>query len=537
MPRHLLDVSMKRSLVERLLSTRLQRRDLLIGGALTGLILARQWPRCLLAQTKFTDYPFTLGVASGEPLPDGVVLWTRLAPDPLNGGGMPAEDVAVTYTIATDAALQNVVRQDTAIAPAAMGHSVHIEVSGLESDRDYWYRFEAGGETSPIGRTRTAPAPGAPIGQFRFAFASCQNYQDGFYTAYQNMAEENLDLVIHLGDYIYERRINSEAVRQHNSPEIITLEDYRNRYALYKSDPNLKAAHAAFPWTFTWDDHEVNNNYAGFTPEDDQSTEAFAQRRAAAYQVYYEHMPLRASSIARGAFLQLYRRLSFGDLVSFNLLDTRQYRTDQPCDDTFGIRCEEAFSPAATMTGNRQENWLRSGLNRSNARWNVIAQQTMFAQFNFGDSQLLPGDFFNPDQWDGYVVQRNRLIQFLQARKPSNPILITGDIHSSWVHNIKTDFDNPESETVGAEFVGASISSSFGDDEAESSAVVTAALPGNLHTQFFDGLNRGYVRCTVTPDIWQSDFRVVSTTQEDTAEVSTLASFVVENGRPGAQPA
>ena len=529
---------MKHSFMKRALSTRLQRRGLLIGaGAFTGLILAGQWPRRIIAQPKLADYPFTLGVASGDPSPDGVVLWTRLAPDPLNGGGMPAADVEVAYTVAADPALRRVVRRDTAIAPAALGHSVHVEISGLEPGRDYWYRFEAGGEASPIGRTRTAPAPGAPLSQFRFAFASCQDYQDGFYTAYQNMAAEDLDLVIHLGDYIYEGGVNPTAVRQHNSPEAITLEDYRNRYALYKSDPNLQATHAAFPWTFTWDDHEVDNNYAGFTPEDEQSAEAFAQRRAVAYQVYYEHMPLRASAIARDGFLQLYRRLNFGDLVSFNLLDTRQYRTDQPCNDTLGPRCQEAFSQTATMTGERQENWLHSGLNRSTARWNVIAQQIMFAQFNAGDSPLLPNDFFNPDQWDGYVAQRDRLIQFLQARKPSNPIVITGDFHSSWVHDIKANFDDPASETVGAEFVGTSISSYFGDDEAGASALVRAALPGNPHTQFFDGLNRGYVRCTLTPDIWQSDFRVVSTTQIDTAEVSTLASFVVETGRPGVQPA
>ena len=528
---------MKRSFVDQLLSTRLRRRRLLLGtGAFTGLVIAGRWPHPLLAQTSFSDYPFSLGVASGDPLPDGVVLWTRLAPDPLNGGGMPPADVTVTYTVATDEALQNIVQQGSAIAPAALGHSVHVELSGLEPGRDYWYRFEAGGEASPIGRTRTAPAPGTPLNQFRFAFANCQEYQNGFYTAYENMANEDLDLVIHLGDYIYEGGINPDAVRQHNSPEVVTLEEYRNRYALYKSDPNLKAAHAAFPWTFTWDDHEVDNNYAGFIPEDDQSAEAFAQRRAVAYQVYYEHMPLRAASIARGEFLQLYRRLTFGNLVTFNVLDTRQYRTDQPCGDTFGPRCDASFNPTASMTASRQENWLLSGLNRSTANWNVIAQQTMFSEFDFGNTQLLPGDFFNPDQWDGYVAQRDRMIQFLQARRPSNPVVITGDIHSSWVHDIKTDFSNPDSETVGTEFVATSISSSFGGDEESTNALVAAAVPGNPHTKFFNGLNRGYVRCTVTPDTWQSDYRVAITIQEETSLVGTMASFVVENGQPGAQP-
>ncbi|MEO0395909.1 MAG: alkaline phosphatase D family protein [Cyanobacteria bacterium P01_A01_bin.137] len=518
-----------------LLSNRVYRRSVLAGmGAFTGLILSGQRSN-LLAQTRFSSYPFTLGVASGDPVPDGVVLWTRLAPDPLNGGGMPPGDVAVTCTIATDEALQNVVRRESAVARATMGHSVHLEVSGLEPGRHYWYRFEAGGEESPVGRTRTASAPGTPLSQFRFAFASCQDYQNGFFTAYQNMVREDLDLVIHLGDYIYEYGPDPEAVRQHNGPEIISLDDYRNRYALYRLDPNLRAAHAAFPWTFTWDDHEVDNNYANFVPEDDQSARDFAVRRAIAYQVYYEHMPLRRPSAARGAFLKLYRRLSFGNLITFNVLDTRQYRTDQPCGDQFGPRCEDALSTTATMTGQRQENWLFSGLNRSNTRWNVLAQQTMFSQFNFGNTPFLPGNFFNPDQWDGYTAQRDRIVNFLQARKPSNPVVITGDIHSSWVHDIKADFDNPSSATVGTEFIGTSIAASFGG--ADTNALVAAAVPGNPHTKFFDGLNRGYVRCTVTPDRWQTDYRTVETIQVPTSTVQTLASFVVENGQPGAQPA
>lgn len=529
---------MKRSFFDQLLRTRMQRRRLLIGaGASTGLILAGRWPQRVLAQTRFSSYPFTLGVASGDPTPDGVVLWTRLAPEPLSGGGMANADVTVNYTVATDEALQNVVQRGTTLAPADLGHSVHAEVEGLQPGRDYWYRFEAGGEESPVGHTKTAPAAGASLNQFKFAFANCQDYENGFYTAYANLANEDLDLVVHLGDYIYEGGVDPDAVRQHNSAEIITLDDYRNRYAQYRLDVNLQAAHANFPWIFTWDDHEVDNNHANFIPEDDQSADAFLQRRIAAYQAYYEHMPLRAASIARGPYLQLYRRLNFGNLVSFNVLDTRQYRTDQPCGDVFGPRCEESFDPAATMTGARQERWLLSGLARSRAQWNVIAQQTMFSQFNFGNSPVAPADLFNADQWDGYVAQRDRLIQFLEARKPSNPVVITGDIHSSWVHDIKTDFDNPESATVGTEFVGTSISSSFGGNEEETSAFVSAAVPGNPHTKFFNGLNRGYVRCTLTPDTWQTDYRVVTTIQEETAMVGTLASFVVENGQPGAQPA
>ncbi|MBD2502545.1 alkaline phosphatase D family protein [Anabaena azotica] len=514
------------------LTTQCRRRDfLLVAGFFTGLAVASQW-HPVKAQTRFSGYPFSLGVTSGDPLPDSVVLWTRLAPDPLNGGGMPPVNVPVQWQIARDENMTQVVQQGTALATPELAHSVHIDVRGLEPDRWYWYQFKVSNEVSPVGRTRTAAAPFSSIQKFNFAFASCQDWQNGFYTAYKHMAEEDLDLVVHLGDYIYEYGPRSDAPRQHIGPEIITLADYRNRYALYRTDANLQAAHANFPWAVTWDDHEVDNDYANFIPEDDQSREAFERRRANAYQAYYEHMPLRLSSLPKQASMLLYRRLTFGDLAQFNILDTRQYRTDQPCGDGFKPRCDAALDAKATMTGARQEAWLFRGLEKSSARWNVIAQQTMLAQFDFDPRPGIP--VFNMDQWDGYVAARQRLLNFLEQRQPSNPVVITGDIHSSWVHDLKVDFNNPLSATVGTEFVGTSITSDF---PTASIATVQAALTDNPHTKFFNATYRGYVRCQLTRELWQSDYRAVSSILEEKATINTLASFVVENGQPGAKRA
>ncbi|MEA5514734.1 alkaline phosphatase [Nodularia sp. UHCC 0506] len=513
----------------RLLANQCKRRSFLLGaGFLTGLTVTSQW-QPVLANHRFSSYPFSLGVASGDPLPDAVVIWTRLAPNPLNGGGMPLRNVPVRWKVALDEKMRRVVRRGATLATPELGHSVHVDVRGLDPDRWYWYQFQVGREFSPIGRTRTAPAFYSSIQELNFAFVSCQDWQNGFYTAFRHLAEENLDLVVHLGDYIYEYGPEAGAPRQHNGPEIVTLEDYRNRHALYKTDPYLQAAHAACPWLVTWDDHEVDNNYANLIPEDNQSLEAFTQRRVNAYQAYYEHMPLRRSSLPNGADMLLYRRFTFGNLAEFNVLDTRQYRTDQPCDDGLKPRCADALDSNATMNGSEQEQWLLTGLDQSRSRWNIIAQQTMFAQYNFNTNPE-PG-VFNLDQWDGYVAERDRILNFLHQRQPSNPVVITGDIHSSWVHDLKLDFDNPNSPTVGTEFIGTSISSDF---PAQFIAPVQASLTNNPHTKFFDGAFRGYVRCKLTPGLWQTDYRAVSSILDLNASVKTLASFVVQDGQPGA---
>ncbi|HET9257662.1 MAG TPA: alkaline phosphatase D family protein [Pseudonocardiaceae bacterium] len=506
------------------------RRDLLAGG----VVLASAALGGCGAPARVPGEVFSLGVASGDPLPDSVVLWTRLAPEPLAGGGMPPRAVEVQWEIAEDEGFRRVVRRGTEWAVPELAHSVHAEPGGLRPGASYFYRFRAGDQISPVGRTRTGPDLGSSPGRLRLAFVSCQDWQGGYYSAYRGIAGEDLEFVLHLGDYIYEYAPRPGSPRQHDGPELDSLESYRNRHALYRTDPDLRAAHAAHPFVLTWDDHEVDNNYANDIPEDTTgpaqgSRAEFLNRRARAYQAYYEHLPLRRSQRPAGPSALLYRRLRFGDLAEFAVLDTRQYRTDQPCGDGMKPRCAAALDPAATMTGPVQERWLLEGLDRSGARWNVIAQQTMFAQYDFAAG---PDAVFNLDQWDGYVAARARILGFLAQRRPPNPVVLSGDIHSSWVHDLKADFADPRSATVGTEFVGTSISSRF---PASLSSSVTAALADNPHTRFFNGDLRGYIRCDADRQRWTSAFRVVDTVLTPGAATRTLAEFTVENGHPGAQ--
>ncbi|MBD6616049.1 alkaline phosphatase [Komarekiella sp. 'clone 1'] len=521
---------------EQFLQSRIKRRNLIIGaGAFTGLAIANQFShQPAIARGRFSNYPFTLGVASGEPYPTSVVIWTRLAPEPLNGGGMPYANVPIRWEVATDPDMRRVVSRGTVIATPQLAHSVRVVVEGLRSDSWYWYRFIVGRDASPIGRTRTAPLAGIYLSKFNFALVSCQNYEQGYYTAYKYLAQEkDLSLVVHVGDYIYEGGIRTDRVRQHNSPEIVTLDDYRNRHALYKTDSNLQAAHAAFPWIVTWDDHEVENNYANniseLDTEPDQDRAIFLQRRAVAYQAYYEHMPLRPFSRPTGPDMQLFRRLDFGNLATFHVLDTRQYRTDQPCGDGTKERCPENFDPKATITGKAQEDWLFQGLNSSHTKWNVLAQQVPIAQRDMTPGE---GGTFSMDKWDGYLASRDRLLAFLGQRQPSNPVSLAGDVHSNWAMNLKANFDQPESATVGSEFVCTSISS--GGDGADTTPTVEAYLPDNPHIKFFNG-QRGYVRCALTPTTWKTDYLVLSDVTTQFGTISKRASFVVEDGRPGVQ--
>ena len=521
---------------ERLLGNRIKRRNLIIGaGAFTGLTLASQFSHDrVMARGRFSDYPFKLGVASGEPDATSVVIWTRLAPEPLNGGGMPLANVPVRWRVARDPDMRRVVARGTIVATPELAHSVRVVVSGLEPENWYWYQFTVGREESPIGRTRTAPSLQSNLNQFKFAFVSCQNYQQGYYTAYKYLAEDDLNLVVHTGDYIYEGGISSTAVRPHNGSEIFTLEDYRNRYGLYKSDPNLQAAHAAFPWIVTWDDHEVENNYANniseIDTEPDQNREIFLQRRAIAYQVYYEHMPLRPFSRPIGPDMQMFRRLSFGNLATFHVLDTRQYRTDQPCGDGTKQRCDEVLNPEATILGERQERWLYEGLDSSQTKWNVLAQQVPIAQRDFQPGE---GQTFSMDKWDAYLASRNSLMNFLAQRKPSNPVSLAGDVHSNWAMELKADFDNPNSATIGSEFVCTSISS--GGNGMDIPPNVAAYLPDNPHIKFYNG-QRGYVRCLLTPRTWTTDYLVMSNVTTPFGTISKRATYVVQDGIPGIQP-
>ncbi|MEO3816842.1 alkaline phosphatase D family protein [Plantactinospora sp. B24E8] len=469
---------------------------------------------------------FTLGVASGDPLPDGVVLWTRLAPQPLAGGGMPDRPVRVRWEVAEDSRFRRIRHRGAATAHPDLGHSVHVEVAGLDPDREYFYRFRAGQEISPVGRTRTAPADHAHTRHLRFAFASCQDFQAGAYTAHRHLAGEDLAFVAFLGDYIYENRPNTAAYRVHEgTDEPYSLVDYRNRHAQYKTDPDLQASHAAFPWIVTFDDHELDNNWADEIPQDpaQQTPEAFRARRRAAFQAYYENMPLRRSALPRGLDIRLYRRLRFGDLASVHVLDTRQYRSDQPA------TLAEAMNPELSMTGPEQEHWLVQGLRSSGSRWNLLANQVMWAS---NDRQAGPERTYDLDNWDGYRVQRRRLLEFFGSGQVDNPVVLTGDRHCTWVCDLRPDFDDPASPVVAAEITGTSITSGGNPDTAGFHRTYDPIMAESPHWKYIDN-QRGYVVCDVTPERMLSSLRLVDTVWAPTATVRTAAEFVVLAGAPG----
>ncbi len=510
------------------------RRTFLL--AASGLALSLQ-PLRLLAQLRFEKNPFSLGIASGYPQPDGIVLWTRLAPDPLNGGGMPNAAVDVTWEIADNESFSNVLHKGVARATPELAHSVHAEINGLQAARMYWYRFHAGAATSAAGRFRTAPAADAANERLRFALASCQQYEQGYFTAYRHMAREDLDLVVHVGDYIYESSWGNELVRRHGSGEALSLDDYRNRYALYKSDADLQAAHAAFPWLVTWDDHEVSNDYANDRSQRNDPRSTYLRRRAGAYQAYYEHMPLPAWARPRGPNAQLYTHTAFGQLARFYMLDDRQYRSHQVCakpgrggsNVVKATECAERLSPDLTLLGAEQERWLNGALDKPSAGWNIIAQQTLMAQ-RTRDADGAPG--YWTDGWDGYPKARERLLGAVAQRKISNPLVLGGDVHAGIVADLKVNFDDAQSPVIASEFVGTSITS-----QGPGAKFSEAVMQRNPHLKFHNGTQRGYTTFDVTPAQCTVRLRTLSKVTDPQATISDLAGFVVENGKAGARPA
>lgn len=495
-----------------------------------------------LDTARLTDDPFTLGVASGDPHPDSVLLWTRLAPAPYQAdGGLPARRVTVEWEIALDARFRSVVRRGKADAHPEFHHTVHVEVGGLAPGRLYHYRFRAGRFVSPAGRTRTAPAPRSRAGALTFGIVSCQRYDQGYYTAYRHLAQEDLDVVLHLGDYLYEYAVNDVAgARAYPAGtlpsglfnhETVTLEDYRLRYALYKSDPDLRAAHAAHPFVVTWDDHETENNYAGDTPENSVPPEEFLLRRAAAYRAYWENMPLRRPQLPEGADLKLYRRLHWGRLAQFDVLDTRQYRSNQAYGDGWQYPGPESENPARTLTGAAQERWLLDGWRRSDAVWNVVPQQVTFSQRL--DTPTPPAKV-SMDSWDGYPASRERVLAGAQAAGVENLMVLTGDVHVHYGFDIKRDFSDPGSKTVGTEIVTTSVTSGGnGSEKPANWGDLTAANP---HMRFYNGL-RGYTTVTLGRERARADFKTVSHVTTQGAPLTTAASFVTEAGEPGLKPA
>jgi len=484
---------------------------------LWGLALAEALPGQNSAP-RFASNPFTLGVASGDPSSGGVVLWTRLM-----GDGLKAP-VSVRWVVASDEKCTKIVKRGTAAASPDLAHSVHVEVNGLAPDRPYWYRFTAGNEESPIARTRTAP--NRSIDHLNFAFASCQHFENGWFTAYDHMVQEDLDLIVFLGDYIYENGPGGPGrIRQHTGPEIMTLSDYRNRHALYKSDPLLQKAHAHAPWIVTWDDHEVDNDYARDHHEHGMPRDQFMERRSSAYQAYYEHMPLRIGAKPQGSAMQMYRRISYGDFATFHVLDTRQFRDPQPCGGS-GTKpsCDESRDVKRTMLGEAQTRWLLDGLDKSPAKWNILANQVIFAPADF---RVGPDIGFSMDKWSGYEASRNTVMSFLADRKIRNPVVITGDVHSNWAFDLRRNWQDAKSDPLGVEFVGTSISS--GGDGMDARPDTPLQMAENPHLRFFNA-QRGYVKCSIGAKQWRTDYRVLPYVTRPGAPVTTRASFVVEDG-------
>ncbi len=483
--------------------------------------------------------PFTLGVASGEPSPDGMVLWTRLAHDPLADdglGGMGTTHTEVEWELASDERFRKIVRRGRETTGPELGHSVHVELAGLSAGREYFYRFKVGSQVSPAGRTRTTPG-GSSMAPFTMLFTSCSQYEHGYFTAYRRMAEEEPDLMLHVGDYQYEYAAGKYVapggnVRDHVGPETTTLANYRQRYAQYKTDADLQAAHAAAPWLVVFDDHEIENNWADDVRELPLDPPGdFPTRRAAGLRAYWENMPLRQAQRPKGQDMQLYRRVGWGGLTTFHMLDTRQYRGDQPCGDTFGTDCAARTDDARSLPGSPQERWIADGFRRSRARWDVLGQQVFFSQVDFTPG---PGRGFNPDAWDGYPGSRNRVVDSWVNGGARNLVVLTGDIHSHWAADIKQRFDDPASPVIGSELVSSSITS--GGDGSETSSYIPGVLAENPHIRFYNN-RRGYVRTRFSASEVRADFRVVPYVRKPGAPGETRESFVIEDRKAGLQQA
>jgi len=516
----------------------MDRRHFLGGGMAAGLAAFLQAPQARSASPiSFASDPFALGVASGDPSADGVVLWTRLCPDPLDPDGLGDRAFEVGYQVAADPAFKRIVRAGRRTALPERAHTVHVDLYGLEPDRDYWYRFEAGGVQSPVGRAITLPAPGAPKDRLKLAWASCQHYEAGLFSAYRDMIAGDPRLILHVGDYIYESPSSGPQYRRHPNANPRTLAQYRSHHAVYKTDPDLQAAHLHTSWAFVWDDHEVSNDYAGLAPENPAETADFPARRAAAYQAYLEHLPISRRALLGPDGVRLYQRLAFGDLVDLVMLDTRQYRSPRACIDPVNYRsravgCSELTAAGRTVLGADQERWLGQMLTRDPARWTALVQTTMFARLFQHDAS--GADVGYQDGWDGYPMARQAVTDRLVQSKVQNAVFLGGDVHCFFANDVRADFRKPDSPVVASEFVGTSITSpSYG--YAAYKKIVDA--PDNNHIHFYDDRKRGYGRAEITREGWNVDLRQIDSVWSKAPVVSSLARFHVAAGRPGPQAA
>lgn len=506
------------------------------GGVLKGMPALGEPTHRQAEPSSSLDYPFGLGVASGDPLPSSVVIWTRLAPKPYESfGGMDDRAVPVQWEVAEDDRFRRVVARGNEVAVPEFAHSVHVDVQRLRPWRDYFYRFRVGQHVSPVGRAKTAPAANTDLQSMTLALASCQAWWDGYYTVYSDLAARQPDVVFHAGDYLYEYGIAPDGGSRQTpvpslfSAETISLDQYRDRYALYKADPDLQAAHHAAPWIVTMDDHEVENNWAGPISENNEPAASFLVRRANAFRAWYEHMPVRTTQMPVGPDLQLYRSFTYGSLVDISVLDTRQYRDDQAAGDGSDPPNPGSQDPARTMTGAAQEQWLLDRLAGSQATWDVLAHQTAIARLDTGagDPVIVP-----MDTWDGYEGSRNRILGGAYERGVRNLVSIAGDLHRTVASDLKLDFTDPASPVVGTEIVGTSISSARDGEDLDTGGATI--LAENEHVKFVN-FQRGYVHCTITPERWDSEFRVAEYVTRPGSPISTRTRLVIEDGRPGIQ--
>jgi alkaline phosphatase D len=526
----------------------MQRRDFLTGASQMAALMAWQnlfakpsRPKAEPAQvTDWTAPPetFSLGVASGEPMPDGFVIWTRLAPKPLQeDGGMPAQAVRVQWQVSRDARFTKVVQQGEFLTDPAKAHCVHVQLEGLDSAQHYHYRFSAGGQESPIGRTRTAPALDADPGSLRFALSSCQHYEQGYFTAHREIAATDLDFVLFVGDYIYESPTHRRSLVRHHAvqvEDVYSLDLYRIHHASYKLDGDLRACHAAHPWLMTWDDHEVRNDYDGsHDSEGDLSPEDFLKRRAMAYQAYFEHLPISPKRAPVGPDATFYTQYTWGKLAQLWLLDTRQWRAAQVCNDAIHApwrarllwQCKPTEAPERSMLGQAQERWLADTLASSTSAWRLIGQTT----------QLTPGGFGTPlgpllyaDGWDAFPAARERLLAAIAQPRVPDVVVLGGDVHRHVAANLRQRPGDPSSPIIASEIVGSSITSR-GLSEVLNQWM-RRSNPDILHSRSDE---RGYALVDITAKRLRCDFRATAHPVKADASFHTQASFVIDRGVPG----
>lgn len=514
------------------------RRNFLAAAAVTGLAA----PGILKAQGFLRDYPFQLGVAAGDPASDGFVIWTRLAPEPLAlHGGMPRVNVPVDWEVASDGAFRNIVAKGTELARPELAHSVHVELSGLQPNRPYYYRFIAAGERSLRGRARTLPAIGSRVDALKFGVAGCQHYEAGYFGAYRHMAKEDLAFIYHYGDFIYEYSsdytyvdgLPARPVRKHAFRSLHDVNEFRLAYAQQLTDVDLQAARSVHAFLSSFDDHEIINDWVGLTANwkmgletndpDAASPEVFALKKQAAMQAWYEHMPVRRSLLPRNGMVALHREFRVGDLLSMQLLDTRQYRDDQPCQDGFKPACPDVYAKNAQVLGQQQEAWLAEKMKQGGQIWNSLAQQVTMMSL---DRRRFPDEkekILNLDSWAAYEAPRERMLQRMAGL--DNCVVLTGDEHQAFCGDLVL-----KDKVVGAEFVATSISS--GGDGSDKRNGTDQWLARNPELKFAND-QRGYMVCDINREAWQTHYHVVDKVTTPTNNLSTRATALVDRDLTG----